>query len=120
MSVAIARVPAHARVPWTILSFVMKIERDDLKPQLEELIRQFQRLQDELTPLIAKLQEIDTKVAPLLEETLTFQANLVPLWDDTYNLCGRRSCKGNCAICLDGEYLDEVDEGEKYCRRGRR
>lgn len=115
-----ARVPANARVPWTILSFVMKIETNDLKPSLEELIRQFQKLRDELTPLIAQLNDLHQKLEPLLDETLIFQANLVPLWDDTYNLCGRTSCKGNCAICRDGEYLDEVDEGEKYCRRGRR
>jgi hypothetical protein len=119
MAVALARVPAHVRVPWTILTFVLKVESCDLKPQLEELIRQFQRLKDDLVPLIGQMQEIAQKIEPLVEETLTFQANLVPLWDDTYNLCGRTSCKGNCPICLDGEYLDEVDEGEKYCRRRR-
>lgn len=120
MSVALARVPATACVPWTILSFVMKLEKDELKPQLEDLIRQFERLRDELVPLVLQLQELLQKMEPLLEETLTFQANLVPLWDDTYNLCGRASCNGTCHICLDGEYMDEVDEGEKYCRRGRR
>ncbi len=119
MSIATARVPAHARVPWTILSFVLKVEKDELKPQLEELIRQFQRLREELVPLINQLQDLNRKIEPLVEETLEFQANLVPLWDDTYNLCGRASCKGTCSVCRDGEYLDEVDEGEKYCRRRR-
>lgn len=120
MSVATARVPANAHVPWTILSFVLRVESADLKPPLEDLIRQFARLRDELAPLVAQLQDLARKIEPLVEETLVFQANLVPLWDDSYNLCGRTRCKGTCAICLDGEYLDEVDDGEKYCRRGRR
>jgi len=119
MAVALARVSAHTRIPWTILTFVLKVESQDLKPQLEDLIRQFQRLKDELAPVIEQLQEIGQKIEPLVEETLTFQANLIPLWDDTYNLCGRASCKGNCSVCLDGEYLDEVEDQEKYCRRRR-
>ena len=120
MSVALARVPANAVVPWTILSFVMRVETTELKLQLEELIRQFQKLRDELTPIVAQLETLEYKIEPLLEETLVFQANLVPLWDDTYNLCGDAQCDGSCHVCSDGEYLDEYDEGEKYCRRGRR
>lgn len=119
MSVATARVPTGARVPWTILSFVLRVESADLKPPLEELIRQFARLHDDLPPLVAQLEDLHRKFDSLLEEILVFQSNLVPLWDDTYNLCGRKACRGTCAICLDGEYLDEVDEGEKYCRRRR-
>jgi hypothetical protein len=119
MAVALARVPAHVRVPWTILTFVLKVESSDLNPQLEDLIRQFQRLKDDLVPVRDQLEELERKGVPLLEEVLTFQANIVPVWDDTYNLCGRASCAGNCAVCLDGEYLGEVDEGEKYCRRRR-
>ena len=120
MSVATARVPVNATVPWTILSFVMKIEKDEMKPQLEELIRQFQRLRDELVPLTLYLEELQAKMVPLIEETLIIKENMTPLWDDSYNLCGRKSCRGNCPVCLDGEYIDEVDVGEKYCRRGRR
>lgn len=120
MSVAMARVPATARVPWTILTFVLRVESADLKPPLEDLRRQFEALREDLVPLIAQLEDLGRKMEPLLEETLIFQANLVPLWDDSYNLCGRASCKGNCAICLDGEYDGEEDYTEKYCRRGRR
>ncbi len=120
MSTALARVPPTARVPWTILSFVMKLEKDELKPQLEELIRQFKRLHEEVAPLIAELQELDRKFQPLVEETLTFRANITPVWDDSYNLCGRSSCDGLCSVCLDGESMFDIDDDEKYCRRGRR
>lgn len=120
MSVALAYVPAHTRVPWTILSFVLRVETNDLVPQLERLAQDFQRLQQDLVPLNDQLDILAAQVVPLLEEARAFQATLAPVWDDTYNLCGRASCNGRCVICREGEFLDEVDEGEKYCRRGRR
>lgn len=112
MSIAVARVPAHAHVPWTILTFVLKVETPDLVPPLETLAHDFQRLRDELVPLIAELDRLVVEIASLWEETQAFQTLLVPLWDDTYSLCGRASCPGTCVLCREGE-------GETYCRRRR-
>lgn len=115
-----ARVPASARVPWTILTFVLRVESADLKPPLEELTRKFQTLLEELAPLITELEDLGRKIQPLLEETLTFRANLTPLWEDNYNLCGDPQCDGDCRVCQEGEYDGEEEYTEKYCRRGRR
>lgn len=120
MSVACARVPATTPIPWPILSFVMRVESIDITLQMRELIRDLIRVRDDVQTLVAQLEDLEATSQRLLESTLVVSAEMTPLWDDSYSLCGDARCDGTCPVCVNGEYVDEVDEGEKYCRRGRR
>ena len=117
---ASAHVPQRASVKWNILALTMRIETEDLKPQLEKLIEDMIVFKDELTPLINKLERLYEKVKPLMEKAEDIKADATPIWTDDYNLCGDPECDGDCRVCQEGEYDGEEDYTEKYCRRGKR
>jgi hypothetical protein len=120
MAVAVARIPEKARIPWTILAMVMKIESQDLTPKLEDFVENLKTFHGEIVALQETADKLLTTVESLLSEVELLKQDTAPLWDDSYNLCGNPECQGDCRICQEGEEDYEDVYEEKYCRRGRR
>ena len=120
MAVAVARIPATARVNWIILHMVMRLESEDINPELEHIARVAESFCGDTSCVLTAIEELLEDLTYLLTKTETLKADTTPVWEDTYNLCGDPRCDGECRICQEGEYDGDEWESEKYCRRGRR
>jgi hypothetical protein len=120
MAVAVAKVPANAKVGWNILLMVLRIEWVDMKPEFERIAEDLRVLHEETLSMIRSIEDIQAKLDPIFERTMELKNDVTPLWEDNYNLCGDPRCAGDCTVCLQGEEDYEEDYEEKYCRRGRR
>lgn len=120
MAVATAKVPANAKVGWNILHMVMRMETEELKPQLESVMEELKTLAEEVTAALKVMESLHENIGTLLQEAEALKQETAPLWEDNYNLCGDPKCYGDCRVCQEGEEDYEDDYTEKYCRRGRR
>ena len=120
MAFATARPLSDARIDWTILAMVLRVEGEFIRPQLETLVTDLTTLQTEIQTLHETLSDLALKVDHLLVEATRLVEDTQPLWDDSYNLCGNPQCDGDCRVCQEGEYDGEEEYVEKYCRRGKR
>ena len=116
MAVAVVRVRPNSVVSWILLHMVMRIESEELLPQLERLVSEFKTIDEETNTYVAALDSLLAEIEPVLEDALQMESP----WDDTYTLCGDARCDGDCRVCQEGEEDYEEDTSEKYCRRGRR
>lgn len=116
MAVAVVRVRPNSVVSWILLHMVMRIESEELLPQLERLVSEFKTIDEETNTYVAALDSLLAEIEPVLEDALQMESP----WEDTYTLCGDARCDGGCRVCQDGEEDYEEDTSEKYCRRGRR
>ena len=120
MGEVVVRVAKNVLINWRILAMAMKIESEELVPQLEVLSNNFQTLQSELEDLRRTYEKWIRWGKTLVEKAETLKADSLPLWSDDYNLCGDPECYGDCRVCQEGEYYGEEEYTEKYCHRGRR
>lgn len=120
MAVSSARVPMDAQVSWRILEMAMRLESEALRPTLVQLVDALRTLHGELTDMVQSLDSLVSSIDPVLQDALQLKADTQPLWEDTYALCGDPQCAGDCRVCQEGEEDYEVEETEKYCRRGKR
>jgi hypothetical protein len=119
MAVSVVRVRPNGVVSWILLQMVMRIESEELLPQLQKLVSEFQAIHEETAVSARALDSLLAEIGPVLEDAKTIQADTAPLWDDAYTLCGDPRCDGDCRVCQDGEEDYEEDASEKYCRRRR-
>ena len=120
MAEALARVVDGVYIHWRILGMAMKIESEELIPQLETLAIDFQSLHSELQH-VSHIYDMWIRWGDILiEKVENLKADSLPLWSDDYNLCGDPECGGNCRVCQEGEYDGEEEYTEKYHHRGRR
>lgn len=119
MAVAVVRVRPDGVVSWILLQMVMRIESEELVPQLQEMIARFQSLCEDTQERSRTLESLLSDIEPVLADAKTLQADTLPLWDDAYTLCGNPTCEGDCRICQDAEEDYEDTTEEKYCRRRR-
>ncbi len=115
MAVSVVRVRPNGVVSWILLHMVMRIESEELLPQLQRLVDEFKSIDEETNTYVAALDSLLAEIEPVLEDALQMDAP----WDDTYTLCGDSRCDGGCRVCQDGEEDYTEDVTEKYCRRRR-
>jgi hypothetical protein len=120
MAVATAKVPANAKVGWNILHMVLRMEMEELKPQLESLTEALKTLGADVAAALREMEALQENIGALLREAEALKQETAPLWEDNYSLCGDPKCYGDCRVCQEGEEDYEDDYTEKYCRRGRR
>ena len=113
------RVHPNGVVSWILLQMVMRVESEDIVPQLQDIVVKFASLCDETRERSQALDSLLTDIEPILADAKTLQADTTPLWDDTYTLCGNPQCEGDCRVCQEGEEDYEDITEEKYCRRRR-
>jgi hypothetical protein len=115
MAVSVVRVRPNGVVSWILLHMVMRIESEELLPQLQRLVDEFKSIDEETNTYVATLDSLLAEIGPVLEDALQMETP----WDDTYTLCGDSRCDGYCRVCQEGEEDYEEDATEKYCRRRR-
>lgn len=119
MAVAKVRVRPNGVVNWILLQMVMRVESEEIVPELQKLANSLQTLCEETQERVRALESLLTDIEPILADAKTLQADTAPLWDDAYTLCGNPQCDGDCRVCQEGEEDYEDVTEEKYCRRRR-
>ena len=116
-----ARVPHKTiRVSWRILDMVMRMESEELTPEIERLTHTAEELREEIVPFVAIVDMLLEDLDYILKRDSNLKSDMTPVWEDTYNLCGNPECDGECRVCQEGEEDYEEDFSEKYCRRSKR
>jgi len=120
MATATAIVSMTRPIPMRILAFAMRLETTHFFIELTPVLDSISHLRDDVSGLMKRYDILSERVERTQNRILELISDIQPVWNDTYNLCGDSACEGDCMVCRDGEYIEEDEYEEKYCRRGKR